>query len=93
MNIKKNDNNIKKDILILFIFASGNTIFFSFGAIFPYTFTYCKHFNDSLKLSYFMYNLLFIFGGLIIGGYIIPYLFFIFGIKKTMIITSILYLI
>lgn len=92
MDVKKN-NNIKKDILTLFIFASGNTIFFSFGAIFPYTFTYCKHFDDSLRMSYFLYNLLGIFTGLIIGGYIVPYLFFIFGIKKTMLITAILYLV
>ena len=89
---QKNFNNIKKDIFILFIFASGNSIFFSYGAIFPYTFTYCMHFDNTLKLSYFLYNLLGIFTGLIIGGYIVPYLFFIFGVRKTMLLTAILYL-
>ena len=92
MDTKKNEN-INKDILILFIFASGNSIFFSYGGLFPYTFTYCKHFDDTLRASYFLYNLLSIFAGVILGGYIVPYLYFIFGIKNTMLITAILYFI
>ena len=84
-------NNLKFELVLLFIFASGNALYFGWPNIYVYVGSYMKLYNDNLTIKEVFGSCLGFFIGIFLGNFIIPHLFFFLGIKKTMIFGAIFY--
>lgn len=82
-----------KDILILFIVNVGSNFHTQWPIIYPYLGSYLKEYNDAITLKQVFSSLILVFLGTFIGNSILPRVFFILGVKKTLQLGSILYFI
>ncbi len=81
------------DILALTIYSAGNAVYFVWPSTYIYHTSYFKHYSPSITVKQVFSSTLAIFAGIILGNFIFPKLFYLFNIKKTMLIGAILYLI
>ena len=78
---------ITKDTILLFIYSFQNIISSTWPVIYPYLASYTKNFNSTITMKGIFACTISIFIGRIIGGIILPFTYFLFGIKITMQIT------
>ena len=80
-----------KDLLITCIIMITDMIYMPFPVMLPYLYSYIKHIDESISLSWAYSTMVFIYTGSICGNIILPKFFLIFGIKKTFILGGIIY--
>lgn len=82
-----------KDIILLFIINTGSNFHLQWPVIYPYLGSYFKNFDSSITLNGTFSAIFVAYIGQFIGNSILPKLFFILGVKKTIQLGSILYFI
>ena len=80
---KKVMKNLKKDLLLLFLYSISNTIVFIWAVIYPYLGSYMKHENPEITLKQVFSTTLGLFLGITVGNLFLSKFYFLFGIKKT----------
>ena len=80
-----------KDLVITCLIMVTDMIYMPFPVMLPYLYSYVKHIDESVSLSWAYSVMVCIYIGSIIGNLIIPKFFLIFGIKKTFIIGGFIY--
>ena len=76
--------SINKDRIILFIYSITNIMSSTWPILYPYIASYIKHYNPNITMKSIFATTIGIFIGRIIGGVLLPNLYFLFGIKGTM---------
>ena len=81
-----------KDLSLLFLYTMSNTVYYIWVIIYPYQASYLKTQNPSIKMKEIFTATIALFVGITIANYILPKFYFLFGIKKTMQIGGLFYL-
>lgn len=79
-----------KDIIVLFLIAIGSNLHTHWAILYPYIGSYLKHHDSSITLVQVFSALLLAYIGNFIGNLILPKIFFVLGIKRTIQLGSIL---
>lgn len=80
-----------KDIVLLFIIHIGSNFHLQWPMIYPYLASYYKSYDPSITLTGTFSAIFIAYIGQFIGNSILPRLFFILGVKKTLQLGSVLY--
>ena len=75
---------LNKDLLLLFLYSMSNTLYYIWPIIYPYLGSYVKHYNQDLSMKMIFSTTIAMVFGITLGNIILPRLYFLFGIKKTM---------
>ncbi len=86
-------NELYKDVVALFFYASGNSLYFGYIVIYIYLASYLMNFDDSLSIKNTLNITVGFFFGIFVSNFFIPKLFFLIGIKKTMILGAVCFFI
>ena len=81
-----------KDIIIIFIYNLYNTVYSQWPLIYPYLISYSNHYNPSINMKKGFFTTLFVFLGIPLSGFILPHLYFLFGIKRVMMLGGFFFL-
>ena len=83
---------LHKDLFLLFLYTVSNTVYYIWSLIYPYQASYLKHLNPLIKMKDIFSATIAMFFGITVGNLILPKFYYFFGIKKTMQIGGVFYL-
>ena len=82
---------LKKDMLIGFIMLSNANFYMQWAIVYPYLGSYLKNFMPGVTFNAVFSCILAIYLGMFLGNLILPRIFFILGLRKTLQLASVLY--
>lgn len=85
------NRQILKDVLITMSLMANASFFMQWSILYPYIGSYFKHYNPHITLKDIFTCILILYFGMFLGNLILPRIFYIFGLRKTLQIGSILY--